>query len=364
MARWLLIVWLALVMVMPTFAVELRHDGNVTIEKGQVINDDLIMAGGTLVMGGTVSNDLIIAGGTLTIDGPVRGDLIIAGGNITVRQPVGGSIYLAGGMATISSTIGRNAVVTGGTVVFEQTAKIGRDLVVNGGDVTLAGQVGRDVLVSAKRFTLAATAHITRNLQAQVRTHTIATGAYIGGQQTFTQLQHRRHRYGAMWFIWRLLMLAGLFLLGVVFVAVAPGLTEESEATLRAHPWASLLTGLIVLIVTPIAALLLMVLVVGIPLSMVLWLLYFAALILSPIFLAIWIGRLVLRNQHGSLYWALLIGLAIYFVLRLVPGLGGLLAFVAVLFGLGSLFLAWQGRGAHPMYPVKVAPADGGESEA
>lgn len=356
MRRWFIFISLLAVMV-PACAITLRSDGTVTIPPGQIINDDLVVSGGTVTMSGTVLNDLVVAAGTANVDGQVRGDLIVAGGTVNVRQPVGGTIYVAGGTVNLSSLVGRNLVVAGGTVNGERTVRVGRDLVVSGGTVTMAGTVTRDLRGSIGTFTLTNTARVGRDLIVSARKAHIASGAIIGGQRVVTRTQQREHRgRGAGivgWIIWRLIMGIGLYIVGAIFIALAPRMTAQAEGVLRVHPWASLLTGLILLIVVPFAAALIMFFIVTIPLSLILLALYAILLFLSPIFAALLIGHLILRRPTASPYLALLIGLVIITLLRLIPFLGGLVHFLAILFGLGALFLAWQARGSRPIYAVE-----------
>lgn len=356
MIRWLALA-LPLILAFPALALELRSDGTVTIPQGQVINDDLVVSGGTIMMQGEVTGDLVVAGGTVDVSGPVRGDLIAAGGTIRVMQPVGGSMYVAGGTVTISSTIGRNALVAGGTTQFAQASRVARDLVVSGGTVTVAGAVTRDVKAYGGNVTVADTATIGRNLLVRAGTPNVAAGATVGGQRIVQRTQEREHGrrgwFGAM-LVWRILMGIALFIAGLLFTLIAPVLTEQTVGMTRAHPWASLLTGLIILIVVPIAVFILLLTVIGIPLALILLGLYWFASFIAPIFLAIYLGRLILRRHREGFILPLLVGVAIYTLVRLIPFLGGLVNFVVLLFGLGALFLAIQARTARPMFPPRT----------
>ncbi|HEY3379258.1 MAG TPA: hypothetical protein VGL77_17395 [Armatimonadota bacterium] len=364
MARWFVIIFAA-TLAFPALAVVLRHDNTVTVAKSEVIADDLVVSGGTLLMQGTVTGDLVVAAGTVEVDGLVRGDLIVAGGNVTVRGTVGGSLYLAGGNIGLAAKVGRNALITGGTLRLENGATVGRDLAVSGGNVTIAGKISRDLNASTGTLVLTDTARVGRNLQAWTRNPNIAAGAVIVGTRSVGQPapRGRHHRLGWIgWAFWRVMMGLALFIAGLVFIAVAPRFTEETQLTLRAHPWASLLTGLIILIVTPLAVLIVMATVIGIPLALIALWIYGTALFLSPIVLAIFVGRAILRRRTDALYLSLLIGVVLFILVRLIPILGGLVAFIALLLGLGAFFLTWQARSTHPLYPP-VPPVESQPSE-
>ena len=309
-------------------------------------------------MRGTVMNDLVAAGGNVEVDGPVHGDLIVAGGTVDVRQPVGGTVYASGGTVNLSSTVGRNVVVNGFTVQTLNSSKVSRDLFVHGVTVTLSGAVGHDVHTTARKLTVTDGAVIHGNLVGRAMRRVIAAGAVIGGQRLLAP--ERRHHGRWWWFTWPVLMGIMLFIVGAVFVALAPRLTEQTQTVIRTHPWGSLLAGLIILVVVPIASFIVLFIIP--PLALIAMALYLIALYLAPIFLAIFVARLILRNPSGSLYLALLIGVALLVVLHWIPVLRAIVGFIVLLYGLGALFLAWQARSAHPLFPEPAKPEATSES--
>ncbi|HEX2948630.1 MAG TPA: hypothetical protein VHV83_03535 [Armatimonadota bacterium] len=356
MVRWFFVL-LILTTAVPSLAVVLRSDGTVTVPSGQVINDDLVISGGTVQMMGTVNGDLVIAGGTVEVDGPVHGSLVVAGGNVTVRSAVDGSIYMAGGIIQLFSTVGRNVVVAGGTLNGDRGMVVGRDLVASGGDVTVAGTVRRNLRGSFGTLKLTDSARVGGNLTAMTSNPQIAAGAVISGTKRITSQPGGRHAGRGLgvfgWFLWQLMWGIALYIVGAIFIAIAPRITAQTQSVLRAHPWASLLTGLIIFAVVPVIFVILLITLVGIPLAFILLGVYFIVIFLSPIFPAIFLGRLILRDPNRSLYVALLVGLAVLVIIRLIPFLGSLVTFIAILLGIGALFLAWQSRAARPIYQVE-----------
>lgn len=344
---------LALLLAMPALGLVLRSDGDVTIGAGEVINDDVLVTGGTVNVFGKISNDLIIAAGNVAVSGSVGGDLIVGGGNVTVSGPVAGSIYAGGGNITLTSTVGRNVAVGGGTVIVDKAARITRDLAVGAGNVTLAGTVGRDLQVNSGTLTLTDSARVTRNLLAYTSSPSIAAGAVIGGQRIIRKQPEQRQPAGgwfAMYLFHSLFYSLGLLLVGLPLIALAPRLTDQTESMLKTHPWGSLLAGFLVLIAAPIAILIVAITCLGLPLAFVLWSLYLVALIVSPIFTAILIGRFVMRQPGARPAVALLLGLLVLAILLLLPVISFLTGLAALLFGLGALTLTVQSRSKSPIF--------------
>src|SRR5687767_15870586 len=74
-----LLAMLTLSIASPALAFDGRGGDTVTIASGETINDDLYVAGETIVVDGTIKGDLVAFGQTITINGIVEGDLIAAG---------------------------------------------------------------------------------------------------------------------------------------------------------------------------------------------------------------------------------------------------------------------------------------------
>ena len=66
----------------PAAAAELRGYENVIIASGDVVDDDLYLAGNRIVINGTVNGDVLAAGETIIVNGIVNGDVLALGGNI------------------------------------------------------------------------------------------------------------------------------------------------------------------------------------------------------------------------------------------------------------------------------------------
>jgi hypothetical protein len=173
----------------------------------------------------------------------------------------------------------------------------------------------------------------------------LASGATIGG--TSSRLQTRTNWEGFGWvgrLGWWLAVSVSTLVVGLVLVWLAGrGASRILEAG-RTRIGPSIGLGLVVFFGLPLLAVIALVTVVGIPLGVGL----LAALLLIYALgygAGAWVlGRSIVR---GSTSWvvAFLAGWAILRVVALVPILGGLVWFAAVVVGLGALALAiWRAR--------------------
>lgn len=260
-------------------------------------------------------------GGNVDIDEAVEGDLHAAAGNIRLDAPVSGRARLAGG----------NVVIRGA---------IRRDLKVAGGDVTLDGPVGGDVSVAAGTLRLGPNARIAGTLRFRGGSLEQDDAAQIAGG-----IRHRASRerdpspFGT---VGRWVWTAGLMLLAAILAATLPGPSERMMRSLQGEPWMAPLLGFLALTAVPVAAVLVMITIIGIPLGLLALLAYLALLLVGYVSAAVVVGGLLLGRVKaeavGQATWragaAVLAILALALVAR-VPFLGSLVQFAALVLGVG-----------------------------
>jgi hypothetical protein len=151
----------------------------------------------------------------------------------------------------------------------------------------------------------------------------------------------RRLRGGGGW-IWT----AGLMLLAAVVAGALPAASQRVAQTLRTRPGFALLAGFIALVCVPVAALVFFITIIGAPLGLLTLLLYFVLLLLGYVATSITLGDWALQRWNteaaAKTGWRAGAAVLAVFVLGLlgsVPWLGGLLAVVAMLVGIGAIVL-------------------------
>jgi hypothetical protein len=358
-----LIVATGVVVWLPTgaLAADFRQGNSVTIGADQTISDDVYVAGGTITIAGTINGSVIAAGGTITVSGTVSRDVMVVGGTVNVSGKVGGSIRAAGGNLTINSPVEQDVVVTGGMVSVGSGGTIGRDLVLAGGQATISAPVARNVQMGAGTVTLQS--KVGGNVTGQVD-HLKLDGAQVGGNLDYTsnnqvQIVNGAHVAGTMTrhtpinrgtttngFVGWVRALIGIFGLGLLFLLLLPRFSTRSIDVLRAEPWLSLGIGAVILIATPIVALIVFILgllIGGWWLGLLLVPLWLLALAVGYVVSSFLLGRLVFAQLGWGRYHdilALLGGLFILALVTLVPVIGWLVGLAAVVFGSGALALA------------------------
>ena len=355
------------------------------------LGNDHFVFSGTVRVDKPVAGDLIAAGGTIDVEAPVAGDAVLMGGNLRLGAGVGQNVYAAGGRLAVDAAVGRNLRVAGGQVDLWPKASVAGNISVAGGQVSVRAPVkgsvqmaggkvlidaaiGGDVVVSAGQLELGPNARLAGSLRYRGRDEikrdpaaTVAgvierlalPGAAASGPDARRHERRGPRLPGAGW-LWTL----GLMLITAALVLAAPAASQRVAQTLGARPGWSLLLGFIALVCIPVASLILMVSIVGIPLALLLLLLYLALLLVGYAASALALGHWALArfkaDALGRSRWrigAALLALLVLALLGALPYVGGWVALIAVLAGIGAIALQVAPGAATPAASGPTAAA-------
>lgn len=145
----LLVGILAVGLVSSARAAEFRTEDTIIIPAGEVIDDDLFLAGNRIEVNGTVRGDLVAAGAEVSVNGLVEGSLAISGQTLNVNGQVDGSVYAGGYALTVGreASIGRNVYFGGFSLTAEDGSSVGRSVYIGGYQGILDGTVEDEVVI-------------------------------------------------------------------------------------------------------------------------------------------------------------------------------------------------------------------------
>ncbi len=188
------------------------------------------------------------------------------------------------------------------------------------------------------------------------RSPQVAPGATVEGETRTVRFGLRA--LGVLfWIAWWVAVTISTLVLGMLLLALAPRAMAAALAVARAEVGPAIAWGVAVAIGLPVVSVLVMLSVVGIPLG-ILGLLSLALIFtLGYVVGALAVGRLMVK-EPTSRYLAFLAGLAVLRLAGLVPFVGGLVTFVAFVYGLGALAIAgWRAARHQPAPTVQDAAA-------
>ena len=272
-----------------------------------------VVAGGNVDIDHPVEGNLYVAGGNVSINAPVTGHARIAGGDVAVKSSIGGKLAIAGGNVHIDSPVAGNVTVSGGTLELGPNARIGGKLDFRG------GQLEQDPAAQVL-------GGVTRTKHAH---HKLDAGPFKGGWVV-----------RAMWTL-------GLMLLAAIIAGALPGPAKRMQEELRTRPWLAALFGIMALIIIPIAAVIVMITIIGIPVGLLAILGYMGLLLVGYVATAVLVSGLMLDRykSEAATRTAWRVGAAVLAMLVIsslahVPLVGGFLALVALVMGVGAIVAA------------------------
>jgi hypothetical protein len=310
------------------------------IEINQPVTGDILAAGWKVALSAHAQDDVRIAAGEIHLNAPIDGDLTIAGGDITLGPDthVSGRSWITGRAVRVDGVVERQLRVAGETIV-------------------LAGEIRQPVEIVGEKLEIRSTARVLAPLTYKGPVEAqIEPGAVINEPVTFNRIEAREARRArAFPAASTLLFSIHLFLAGLLVVMFLPRVETSVIETLRAEPGKSLVVGFVALVTVPVAAVLLVISVLGLPIGLALGGTYAVALFVSVVATALSVGALEARlfsvmpgaNRGQHVLW-LLAGVMTLAILR--AAFGAVIVFGSILFGLGALMLAvYHAYAASPM---------------
>jgi TolB-like protein/class 3 adenylate cyclase/cytoskeletal protein CcmA (bactofilin family) len=295
-----------------------RFGVDTIVKEGEKIDGGLSAFGANIEVAGTVSGGLETFGANIIISGKNQGDLKFAGANVT----------LSGQFLDIVNGVSANLTISG---TFED-----------------------DLEVRAARITIAPTAVIKGDLAYATALYERKEGSQIRGKvvqmdskegKAWSRNKGRLEKgpdYLAKSLFWIIFTIA-LIVMGLLINYFVPNPTEDIVSTIADSVWRSLGIGLLFLILTPLCITIALFTVIGIPAGIISLFLYIIMIIISRVYVALWVGRKILgyfRESFTTLFvWPYIAGIIVIGLLFLIPILGWLLRFFLLFVGLGAM---WQ----------------------
>lgn len=304
----------------------------------------LVLGGNAAAAEGTFDGTTWI-GGDVNISEAVRGPLVAVGGDVRVTAPVSGRMHIAGGDVKIASS----APVTGDVNVaagdLTVDGSINGNLHAAGGSVKINSIITGDASIAAGKLELGPAARIQGKLTFRGNDLRQDPAAQVvGGIERHEGSRHWHQHMTGERFLHGWLWTAGLMVLAAFIAAALPGASDRMARELRERPGVTLLLGLVSVVTIPVAAVLLMITIIGVPIGVLAILVYAVLLLVGYVWLAVIVGGMLLdrvKPQTTALAgWrvgmAMLAMLAIALLVRL-PYVGDLTHFVAVVIGVGMI---------------------------
>jgi cytoskeletal protein CcmA (bactofilin family) len=325
------------------------NGGALAFGTGNFLVGDRVVVG----PGETKESGFTVAGADVEFSGKAQKELRAFGANVVHSGEVEGDILVLGAQVTLAG-------------VYHGRVKAGA------ANLVLSGTFDHDVAAGAARITVAPTAVIKGNLRYTAATLERKEGARIEGTVARREFREReewiekgKKALSGLWLAYWLISIPALIIVGVLVHYLSPRGTEEVLSRLSRFPWKSIGIGLVFLVVVPVAVIIAMATLVGIPAGIIILVIYALFLYISRVFAGVWIGRKILGFLKKS--WAeaflgpLILGTLIISLLLAIPVVGWFFWLLFVLLGVGGMWQAVWGetRRQRPGPPPEPQAASG-----
>ncbi len=335
-------------------AQQVKGGSTVTIAKDEVIEGDLFITGSVIKINGVVTGDLFFGCGTMTVNGEIKGDIIGMSQSFTLNGTANDDIRVWSQVIVINGSVEKSLSAFGEDVVISEQGKIKRDVFLGckearlEGDVfgklkggaenlQIFGTIGKQVKFDAKNIILHPESKIKDDFKYRAKKLEAKPGSEIEGETVKLPYKKAKSKWQRWsFYFFKVLFLIGTIIVGLLIMKFLPGLTKKTTQQIQSI-WQSLGIGFLVLICLPVAAIIVSITIIGVPLAVILFVFYFLFLFLGKIFVSLVFGQKVLKLKENHSYSALILGLLIFTILFSVPYIGWLIKLLVVIVGLGAL---------------------------
>lgn len=343
----------------PVAAFEMRQGNDVTVAKDTLVKGSLVATGNLVTIDGTINGDLYCAGQTIVVRGTVSGDILCAGQTLDVSGTVGGNIRSMGQLLNIGGVVKRNVAVAGQTITLMPGAVISGEMLAAGQTINLNSTVVGDVNAAAQSILLGEKARVTGDFTyTSPLAMTEATGAAVTGKVSHIvpKKEEMKPITNTKWMPkakpWPANAVAPILLylvVGVIIVLVAREKVIRITTQMSERPWYDGLIGLLTFIIAPIVIVMVAITLIGIPLAIVLGVVYAIMIISARVYVSVLVGNKLLAlvgKTKSAVLLQVIIGVIVVELVVKIPVLGALLSGLATLWGLGGIVANWGKRKA------------------
>lgn len=352
-----------LVILSPTLllASVFRSNENIAVARDEVVSDDLYIFGNYSEVRGMVEGDLTAFCYDISSNGNIQSNANIFAYNIDFIGKIGRAARLFGFKVRINGPIVGNMLVFGNDVRLGPKAYVGRDLTFyaenmkidgtvhgnidgNGGRTVISGTIEGKVCIETNRLIITSPAVIKGELcytspeEAIIDEDVIIEGETIWHEKGTGDKENGGSETGS--YITKAVLFLMSLVTGFILIMLFRSHFEEAVGQIEGRFWYTLAIGCLSFIALTFGAIIPAVLIIGIPISIMMFalgmILFYIGKIYVGIALARYLFRLISRDTKLAIGIELLIGLILLVALFEMPFLGWIIYILAFLLGTGA----------------------------
>lgn len=289
---------------------------------------------------------------------PARLPKVVASENVVVTGTENQDVVVLGSKIAIFGTINGNLLVLGRTVIIEPGAHISGYMIIGGERIEILGRVDGEMRAMGNQVIVGDKASVGGNLWVDATKISVSDRARVGGEKKINEIKANgrtatgfrqgwtnvRNQVERAWGFFSIIGFLGKILLMLILVRVFGKQIAKLTKLATEDFWLTLLSGLVKLVLTPIAIVLLLITIIGIPVALAVLLAFGLSIFLAEYISAAVLGQVLVMKgwlKNDNPYLQAVAGLAALGIIAWIPFVGWLVKFVAFLIGLG-LVIRWE----------------------
>lgn len=335
------------------------------INENETIDGNLYFLSESAIINGNVNGDIIGITQNLEINGRVEGDILSISQTFKFTGEVVGNIRIISNQVNISGIIRRNFNVLASDLFLTESAQIYWDtlIAVNNADIRsvingnlyglvnimfLNAKIDKNVNLKIKdqaknlgTLSLGERLEINGNLNYEAKEPAkISPDSIIKGEVKQTEPKPKK----TINYLWSLVFkIFSTILIALVLIQLFKPALRKMTKNMIKKPSKTFLWGFFLTFILPIILIILAVTIIGLKLSIILFLFWLILILIANIITAFLLGRLItnylLKKPNTNYIWKMIIGIVICWSLFSLPIVGLPIAIIATIWGSGAIYL-------------------------
>ncbi len=309
----------------------------------EYIEDDVWMTSDVITLDQSVNGNVYLFGSDVNVNSSmILGNLIVCGDNVNINADITGSMYIVANRVTITGGAD-DAYIMAATVNFEENSYISRNARVISEYLNIKGIIERDLYSLSEKTNILDSQfggvhgklYYKNDLNVQGDNKVNET---IKITDKTIEFKEDAENFFDLAFdvIGRMIAAAQIFAATIIIIVLCLLIKPKETAEENRNYVVELLKGFIYIICIPILSMILMLTIIGIPLSLIILLIYIVALFFSIPVASIDFSRIILKEKLDKKWKLVLSAIAIYIVLeiiKVIPFIGGIIRFLFTIYG-------------------------------
>lgn len=321
----------------------------------EAVDRDLYLAGRTVSVRARVDGDIVAAGQRVSVDSEVTGDVIAAAQTVEIRSPVGDDVRASGQHIRVSAPVAGHMVVAGQTVkltdsvgdwawlagdTIEVTGDVGGDLEIRARKVAINGMVNGVVTVTGDVLVIGPETVVEGDLRWDGNNAPeVSPNARIEGELLEAPFPDDEDGFDL---VGKLMFTLSIIVAVVVFYLLFARPLRASVDRIASHPAMSAMLGFVIMVATPIVAIILTFTTLGRWIGLAMLGSYAVILLLGVLTGLFAVGQLALRRVYPvpnrvQVLAASVVAVVVVGLLSFVPWVGAIAVIGIWLLGVGAL---------------------------